>query len=138
MNIEQNKNVMKNFETMINTMDINLANQLISPEARFTTPISSEPLVGAEGYLSVVQFMRSGFSNVQWKIEEMVAENNIVAINWTFTGTHDGEFLGIKPTGKNFRARIMNFYYFDNNGKIINDIAAEGMIAILKAIGACP
>ncbi len=138
MDIEQNKNLMKKFETMINTMDINLANELISPEAKFTTPISSVPLVGGEGYLSVVQFMRSGFSNIQWEIEEMVAENNIVAINWTCSGTHDGEFLGIEPTGKNFNARIMNFYYFDDNGKIINDIAAEGMIAIFKAIGACP
>lgn len=138
MNIEQNKNKMKKFETMINTMDFNLANELISPEAKFTTPISPTPLVGAEGYLSVVKFMRSGFSNVQWKIVEMVAEDNIVAVNWKCCGTHDGEFLGIKPTGKTFSACVMNFYYFNDNGKIINDVAAEGMIAILKAIGACP
>lgn len=138
MSIEQNKNIMKKFETMINTMDFDLANELISSEAKFTTPISPTPLVGGEGYLSVVKFMRSGFSNVQWKIEEMVAEENIVAVNWTCSGTHDGKFLGIKPTGKSFSARIMNFYYFDDSGKIINDIAAEGMIAILKAIGACP
>ncbi len=137
MNIEQNKNSMKKFEVMINTADLNLANQLISANAKFTTPVSPEPLVGGEGYLSVVHFMRSGFSNVQWKIEDMVAERNIVAVNWTCTGTHDGEFLGIKPTGKSFSARIMNFYYFNEEGKIINDIAAEGMIAILKAIGAC-
>ncbi len=74
MSIEQNKNIMKKFETMINTMDFDLANELISSEAKFTTPISPTPLVGGEGYLSVVKFMRSGFSNVQWKIEEMVAE----------------------------------------------------------------
>ena len=30
----------------------------------------------------------------------------------------------------------MNFYYFDEDGKIINDIAAEGMIGILRGIGA--
>lgn len=138
MYIERNKSIMKKFETMINTMDINLANELISPDAKFTTPISPDPLVGGEGYLSVVKFMRSGFSNVKWEIEDMVTENNIVAINWTCMGTHDGEFLGIKPTGKTFNTRIMNFYYFDDNGKIINDIAAEGMIAIFKAIGACP
>jgi hypothetical protein len=31
----------------------------------------------------------------------------------------------------------MNFYYFNDAGKITNDVAAEGMIAILRAIGAC-
>ena len=138
MNIEQNKNLMKKFELMINTADINLANELISSEAKFITPISSTPLIGGEGYLSVVHFMRSGFSDVQWKLEDMVAESNVVAVNWTCTGTHDGEFLGIQATGKTFSARIMNFYYFNEEGKIINDIAAEGMIAILRAIGACP
>ena len=30
------------------------------------------------------------------------------------------------------------WYYFDDNGKIINDIAAEGMIAILRPLGLCP
>ena len=80
--------------------------------------------------------MRSGFSDVQWKLEEMIAENNKVAVRWTCTGTHDGEFLGIKPTGKKFSASIMNFYYFNDEGKIINDIAAEGMISILRGIGA--
>lgn len=136
MNTEQNKNAMKKFETMINTADLNLANELISANAQFITPVSPTPLIGGEGYLSVVHFLRSGFPNVQWKAEEMVAEKNIVAVSWMCTGTHDGEFLGIKPTHKTFSARFMNFYYFNEDGKIINDVAAEGMIAIMKAIGA--
>lgn len=138
MTLEQNKQSMKKFETMINTADLNLANELISPNAKFYTPVSTEPLVGGEGYLSVVHFLRSGFSDVKWKLEEMVAERNIVAVTWTCSGTHDGEFFGIKPTGKSFSACVMNFYYFDEEGKIVNDVAADGMIAILRAIGVCP
>ncbi len=137
MNTQANKQSMKKFETMINTADLNLANELISSTAQFITPVSPTPLIGGEGYLSVVHFLRSGFSNVQWKAETMVAENNIVAVSWICSGTHDGEFLGIKPTHKTFSARFMNFYYFDKEGKIVNDVAAEGLIAIMKAIGAC-
>ncbi len=131
-----NKELMKKFEKMINTADENLAEELIDSKASFYTPASNEPLYGGKGYLSVVYWMRSGFSDVQWKLEEMIAENNKVAVRWTCTGTHDGEFLGIKPTGKKFSASIMNFYYFNDEGKIINDIAAEGMIGILRGIGA--
>lgn len=131
-----NKDLMKKFEKMINTADESLAEELIDSKASFYTPASKEPLYGSKGYLSVVYWMRSGFSDVQWKLEEMIAENNKVAVRWTCTGTHDGEFLGIKPTGKNFSASIMNFYYFNDEGKIINDIAAEGMIGILRGIGA--
>ena len=70
MSIEQNKNIMKKFETMINTMDFDLANELISSEAKFTTPISPTPLVGGEGYLSVVKFMRSGFLTSNGKLKK--------------------------------------------------------------------
>ena len=53
---------MKKFETMINTADESLAKELVAPEAPFYTPASSEPLYGGRGYLSVVHWMREGFS----------------------------------------------------------------------------
>lgn len=138
MNSNKCKELMKKFETMINTADDALAEELVDESASFYTPTSSEPLYGGKGYLSVVHWMRSGFSDVRWKLEEMIAEDNKVAVRWTCSGTHDGEFMGLKPTGKKFSACIMNFYYFNEQGKITNDIAAEGMIGILRAIGACP
>ena len=133
---ERNKSIMKKFETMINTADDALSQELISEKAAFFTPASPVPLYGGKGYLSVVHWMRGGFSDVQWKLEEMVVAEDKVAVRWTLTGTHDGEFLGIKPTCNKISVCVMNFYYFDESGKIVNDIAAEGMIGILRGIGA--
>lgn len=81
--------------------------------------------------------MRKGFSNVQWKLDEIVADENKAAVRWTLTGTHDGEFMGIKASGVKIKTTVMNFYYFNDEGKIINDIAAEGMIGILRPLGLC-
>jgi predicted ester cyclase len=134
--IERNKNSMKKFETMINTADENLAEELISDKASFFTPASSEPLYGGKGYLSVVHWMRKGFSDVQWHITDLVAGEDKVAVKWELTGTHNGEFMGISPTNKKISVCVMNFYYFNNEGKIINDVAAEGMIGILRGIDA--
>ena len=39
--IKRNKELMKKFETMINTADKNLANELIADDASFYTPASS-------------------------------------------------------------------------------------------------
>ena len=133
--IERNKNLMKKFETMINTADDRLADELIANDATFLTPASSEPLCGGKGYLSLVHWMRKGFSNVQWHIKDMVADNEKVAVNWTLTGTHDGEFMGAKATGKNISVSFMNFYYINENGKFTKDIAAEGMIGIFLQLG---
>ena len=134
--IERNKELMKKFETMINTADEKLAEELVASDAQFYTPASPEPLYGGKGYLSVVHWMRKGFSNVQWHITDMVVDVDKVAVKWNLTGTHDGEFMGLAPTNKKISVCVMNFYYFNKDGKITNDIAAEGMIGILRGIGA--
>lgn len=133
--IERNKELMKKFEIMINTADEKLAEELVDNNAPFYTPATPEPLYGGKGYLSVVHWMRKGFSNVQWHITDMVVDVDKVAVKWDLTGTHDGEFMGLAPTNKKISVCVMNFYYFNNEGKIVNDIAAEGMIGILRGIG---
>ena len=126
---------MKQFETMINTADKSLADELIASDASFYTPASPEPVFGGDGYLSVVYFMRKGFSDVQWNMEELIAGDDKVAVRWTCSGTNDGDFMGIKATGKKFSACMMNFYYFINAGIIVLDVASEGMLGFVRAIG---
>ena len=133
-NAERNKNAMKRFVECINNNDKALAEELIASEAEFTTPVSEKPLYGGAGYLSVVDLMRKSFSDIRWEIVDMAAENDKVAVYWTCSGTHDGEFMGIAPTGKKFSFSVMNFYYFNAEGKIINDIAAEGLIGLFKSL----
>ena len=135
--IRRNEEIMRKFETMINTADEALAEELVAADAPFYTPASPEPLYGGKGYLSVVHWMRQGFSDVQWKLEEMVAAEDKVAVRWILTGTHDGTFLGQPATGAAIKTSVMNFYYISKDGKITNDIAAEGMIGILRPIGLC-
>ncbi len=133
--MERNKAQMRRFETMINTADEALAEELVANDAPFYTPASPEPLYGGKGYLSVVHWMRKGFSDVRWRLKEMVADEDKVAVLWILTGTHDGDFLGLPATGKKIETTVMNFYYFNAVGKITNDIAAEGMIGILRQLG---
>ena len=80
--IDRNKELMKKFETMINTADEKLAEELVDSNAPFYTPASPKPLYGGKGYLSVVYWMRKGFSDVQWHITDMVADTDKVAIKW--------------------------------------------------------
>ena len=138
--IERNRAAMREFEKCINTNDIELGRRLISDAARFMTPVSPTPLAGAEGYLSVVTMMRASFPNVQWKLMNMVADEHTVAVQWLCTGTFSGKepFAGLPPNGRKFSTTVMNFYSFDDDGKIIGDVAATGIAGILQGIGAIP
>ena len=138
--IERNRATIRRFEKCINTNDLALGEKLISASAAFATPVSPEPLYGAKGYLSVVVLMRESFPDVQWKLVDMVADEKTVAVQWICSGTFTGTapFAGITPNGRHFSTTVMNFYSFDDEGKIIGDVAATGIAGILQGIGALP
>ena len=138
--IERNRAIMREFEKCINTNDLELGRRLISGAARFMTPVSPTPLAGAEGYLSVVGMMRASFPDVQWKLVDMVADEHTVAVQWLCSGTFSGKepFAGLTPNGRKFSTTVMNFYSFDDDGKIVDDVAATGIAGILQGIGAIP
>ena len=131
---QQNIETMKKFQTMINTADDNLAAELIADDAPFFTPASPTPLYGGQGYLSLVRWLRKSFSTVQWTMQDIVANEDKVAVTWECTGTQDGDFMTIPATGKTFTTTFMNFYYFDQSGKITKDVAGVGMIGIIQAL----
>jgi len=136
--VERNREAMRLFEKCINANDLELGRRLISDKAAFDTPVSPTPLYGAEGYLSVVTLMRKSFPDVQWKLVDMVADERTVAVQWTCSGTFDGDapFAGVQPNGRRFSTTVMNFYSFDDDGKIFKDVAATGVAGILQGIGA--
>lgn len=137
MSIEENKRLLLKFETMINTADEKLAGEVISENYIFDAPTEKEPLIGPKGALFIVNMMRNAFSDIQWKTDEMVVEGDKAAVRYTCTGTHDGNFFGIEPTGKKFKVRCMNFYQI-KNGKIISYIGNPDIMGIMKQIGALP
>ena len=67
-----------------------MANEFIDPNASFYSLLSPDVLYGGEGYLHVVYFMWNGFSDIQYVIKDMLAEENKVAVTWECTGIHDG------------------------------------------------
>jgi predicted ester cyclase len=45
--------------------------------------------------------MRAGFPDIQWTLEELIAEGDKVAARFTMRGAHKGPFFGVPPSGKN-------------------------------------
>jgi len=87
-----------------------LHQELVSPEASFYVPGRTEPVSGPSGYLEIIQMMRSGFPDIQWTLEELVAEDDKVAARFTMRGTHQGTFFGVLPTGKKITVQALNIY----------------------------
>jgi steroid delta-isomerase-like uncharacterized protein len=53
-----------------------------------------------ESYAAYLQDGRTAFPDMQILVEEIVAEGEIVMAEVRITGTHEGEFKGLPPTGR--------------------------------------
>ena len=137
MTAESNKLTMHRFTEFINSASEELANELISPNAIFHVPGRMEPMRGPGGYLAIIGMMRSGFPDIQWTLEEVIAEDERVAARFTMRGTHQGEFFGVPPTGKKIQVQAMNFYRL-SNGQFVEETGQPDLLGLLQQIGAVP
>lgn len=58
---------------------------------------------GLAGLKDILRAMRAGFPDLVFSIEEQISQGDKVASRFTWTGTHQGAFLGIPATGKPVR-----------------------------------
>jgi len=137
MTNEDNKAVMSRFVDFINTADRQLAEKLISPKAIFHVPARPEPLQGPEGYLAIIAMMRSGFPDIQWTLDELIAEDNKVGARFTMNGTHHGNFFGVPATGKQILISAINVYHI-SDGQIVEEYGQPDLMSLLAQIGALP
>jgi steroid delta-isomerase-like uncharacterized protein len=135
--IETNKRIMHRFTEFINTASEKLAAELISPNAVFHVPGRPEPLQGPTGYLEIIGLMRRGFPDIQWTLEEMIAEGEKVAARFTMRGTHQGTFFGVPATGKKIAVSAMNFYRL-SGGQFVEERGQPDLLGLLQQIGAVP
>jgi steroid delta-isomerase-like uncharacterized protein len=58
---------------------------------------------GLDGLKEILTRIRRAFPNSKWSVEEQIAEENKVLTRFTWSGTHQGEFLGIPATNRVIR-----------------------------------
>ncbi|SEW39403.1 conserved hypothetical protein, steroid delta-isomerase-related [Chitinophaga sp. YR573] len=137
MSAEANKQTMNRFLEFINTASEALAKELIATEAIFYVPGRPDPMRGPAGYLEIIHMMRTGFPDVQWTLDGIVAENDQVAARYTMRGTHLGIFFGVPPTGNPIEVSAINFYRFSGS-QIIEEFGQPDLLGLMQQIGAIP
>lgn len=108
----------KQFVEFLNTADENLAQQLISPKAQFYLPNHAEAFEGPKGYLQIIEIIRSDFSDIQWKLVDIMPEKDKYGIRFSIESTHCVSMSEKDTTTKNTKTHTMNTYRLANNQMI--------------------
>jgi steroid delta-isomerase-like uncharacterized protein len=111
MSTEENKAVIRRLiEEFINQGNTAVAEALVAEDHVALGPSPGQEQ-GREGLIATIARMRTAFPDLEWTIEDMIAEGDRVAVYFIWRGTHQGEFLGIPPTGKRVTVAGMGFDY---------------------------
>src|SRR6201991_1600531 len=90
--------------------------------------------LGPEGFIHYFGELRTAFPDLNIAAEKLVADDDNVAIAYTITGNHQGELMGVAPTGRKISARGVQIARFEN-GKLVERWGSSDQLGILQQIG---
>jgi steroid delta-isomerase-like uncharacterized protein len=100
-------------------------------------PASPEPLRGPEGVKEFISTYRAAFPDARITVEQQLAEGDLVATRWSGRGTHEGELMGISPTGKQVTVSGLTISRLEG-GKIVEEFQNWDTLGMMQQLGAVP
>ena len=101
------------------------------------TPELVEQWVTDEGLKEHIALFEAAFPRYWLKAEDMIVEGDKVAVRASFGGTHQGDLMGIAPTGKEISGDGILIYRIEND-KVVEFWSAFDQLTILQQLGVIP
>jgi steroid delta-isomerase-like uncharacterized protein len=136
---EQNKATVRRFqealegnvETVERTID-----ELVDPNVLIRTPLPIDS-TGREALKEVFGRLHRAFPDLHIEINDLIAEGDKVVSRNTVTGTHQGDYMGLAPTGRSVTYdEIFVFRFAD--GRIVETWGVVDVAAQMRQLGVLP
>jgi steroid delta-isomerase-like uncharacterized protein len=114
---EQLKDVYRRIIEAVSRGDADGLDELMSPDFVDHNPIPNQA-PGRDGFKQWMATARAAYPDLRGTVEDLVAEGDRVAARMTWRGTHQGEFIGIGPTGKPVSFSAFHFVRITEDGAV--------------------
>jgi steroid delta-isomerase-like uncharacterized protein len=137
MALENKALVRRLYEEVWNKRRVELVDELMSPSHAMHDNHLPDSGIGPEAYKRNVARYVNGFPDLRFTVEDMVADHDKVAVCWTISGTHKGEFRGISPTGKKISVDGITINHVAD-GKIMDSYVSWDALGLMQQLGVAP
>jgi predicted ester cyclase len=136
MSVEENKTAIRRLiEEVWNKGNLAIIPECVDVNFVFRGPVME--LKGLEGYEQMITMLRTAFPDLHMVLEDMVAEDDKMAIRYTLSGTFRGNLGDIAPTGKQAILTGAIFFRF-SNGKEVDALEFIDQLDMYKKLGVSP
>jgi steroid delta-isomerase-like uncharacterized protein len=91
-----------------------------------------------EGVMQFFRMYRAAFPDLRMDPEDVLASGDKVVTRARATGTHQGELMGMPPTGKNVDVQLIDIMRFDEDGLVAEHWGVVDMLAMMQQLGVVP
>jgi len=134
MSAEENKAIIRRFERACAIGDWATVDKLAAPNFIYHNPAYPEVQTREEFRQTVVIGLMTAFPDLEFNIEDIIAEGDKVVVRYSFAGTQKGEFAGIPPTNKRIKwtSIIINRLA---GGKVVERWVESNALGMLLQLG---
>lgn len=135
MDLESNKRIVREFyEAVVSTGDVDRVHEFVAADCVETDGLTRVES-GVDGMMEHVRGVRGVYPDLRITVDRQIAEGEWVASVITARGTHKGDWIGIRPTG---RPLVFTGVNVDRlvDGRIVEHGGAANMLLPLLEAGA--
>jgi steroid delta-isomerase-like uncharacterized protein len=135
MSAEENKAVVRRiYEELWDERRLEVADELIAEDAvNYDTGLVPLPF-GPEEMKGTVRMVTAAFPDNRHEVEDLFAEGDQVMARVRLTGTHEGPFMGIPPTGRRIEIAEIHVYRL-RDGKAVEHRAGREDLGAMRQLG---
>lgn len=134
MSVAENKALVQRLIDAWNRGDLAGLTQLWSPHM---VHHSRDGQLSAESTATEMSRFMKAFPDLRLEVHSLMAENDLVATRLTVHGTHSGEYLGVKPTGRRVSVALMGQLRVVD-GAIVDHWGVADGLHLLQQLGLVP
>jgi steroid delta-isomerase-like uncharacterized protein len=136
MAAQENKAIARQVYEAINRKNLDTLDEVVASDMTDHDPDPGQA-TGLEGVKQLLSSLHSAFPDYHVDVEDMVAEEDKVVARLSTSGTHQGEFMGIAPTGNRVEVSGIEILRIAE-GKIVELWANFDDLGRMRQLGAIP
>jgi steroid delta-isomerase-like uncharacterized protein len=135
MSVENEALVRRFFEEFCNGRRTEVADEIVAGDYVSHGPQAppAEDPEGVKARVSVYQDSLDG----HWDVQEVFSAGDRVVARWSGSGTHEGELMGVAPTGRPIDVDAISVFRIAD-GKIAEEWTVWDALGLLQQVGAVP
>jgi len=134
MPVEENKAIARDYFEAIENKDLDWIDDHIAPDFVRHDPGLPFEVRGPEGVRQLADVFHTGFPDLRLDIEDVIGEGDKVLVRLTIRGTHQGELMGITPTGKEVEVPVLDLFRIAD-GRLAEHWAAIDNLGMMRQLG---